>query len=148
MLENGIFTLLFIWLIFLTYLTYTSRKRQQLLMQRSGKQHLDEILESLLEDDQRLQGEMEEVKKQLQSVIDQSKFYLQKVGFVRFSPFGKKDADQSFVLSFLDRKNNGIVVNFIYTADDVRIYTKRVKDGRGEEYELSEEEVKAVKTSR
>jgi len=47
----------------------------------------------------------------------------------------------------LNKKNCGLILNFIYTRDGLRVYTKAVKDGKGDKYQLSEEEKKAVETS-
>ena len=51
-------------------------------------------------------------------------------------------------LALLDKEDSGLIINFIYTHEGVRVYTKKVKQGKGEEYQLSEEEQRAIKESK
>ncbi len=138
----------FLWLCILSYLVWKTRKHYFSLTQRTRKQKLDEVLETLITDDQRLKQKAQELEKQIQQTIQDSRVYFQKIGLVRFNAFGRTGVDQSFVLALLDKEQSGIVVNFIYTHDGVRIYTKRVKKGEGEEFQLSDEEKKAIKESK
>ncbi len=119
----------------------------QNLVSRTKKERIDEILDELLQTDRRITFGLDEVKKELREEIKRSKFHMQRIGLVRFNPFERIGGEQSFVISFLDEENNGIVVNYIYTREGLRVYTKKVKAGKGEEYELSEEEKKAVEKS-
>lgn len=137
-----------IWLIVLSFFLFRTRQHYFHLVRRTGRQRLDEILETLISHDEKIQGELAKVKKELGAAIDNSKFYFQKLGLVRYTAFSRTSPDQSFVLALLDRENTGILINFIYTHEGVRIYTKRVKQGKGEEYQLSEEEQTAINTSK
>lgn len=138
---------LFVWLVLLSYFVFSTRKHYRNLINKTGKQKLDEILDVILEESKKNRQESEEIKKQLIQLLERSKFFYKKIGIVRFNPFGKAAGEQSFVMAFLDEGNNGAIVNFIYTSEGLRVYTKRVKGGKGEEYQLSEEEEKAIKTS-
>ncbi len=80
-------------------------------------------------------------------MIEESKYYFYKIGMVRFNPFERSGGEQSFVIAVLDKQNNGLVINFIYTRDGLRTYSKKVKNGKGQEYDLSEEEQKAIEKS-
>ena len=66
---------------------------------------------------------------------------------VRFNPFERSGGEQSFVLALLNNLNSGLVINFIYTREGLRTYIKKVKAGKGEKYELSEEEKEAIDKS-
>lgn len=138
----------FLWLSFLTYFIFKTRKHYFGLVKRTRKKNIDEILDSLLEDDRKLQKETEEIRKQLKEAVEKSRFYFQKIGLVRFNAFGRTGNDQSFVLALLDKEDSGLIINFIYTHEGVRVYTKKVKQGKGEEYQLSEEEQRAIKESK
>ena len=74
--------------------------------------------------------------------------HLQKIGFVRFNPFPQTGGDQSFCLSLLDEKDNGFVLSSLHSRDATRFYAKTVKAGQGDGYELSIEEVKAIKNAK
>lgn len=142
------FALFFLWISFLTYHLFRLKRHYQNLIGKTGKEKLDEVLDVLVSDHQRLQKDIELIKKELKDAINESRFYFRKIGVVRFSPFGRSGSDQSFALALIDKEDNGIVVNFIYTSEGLRVYTKRVKQGKGEEYQLSEEEEKAIKLSK
>jgi len=64
---------------------------------------------------------------------------IQKIGFKRFNPFADTGGDNSFALSLLDNKNNGIIISSLYTRDGVRIYAKRIESGQSKQ-PLSREE--------
>ncbi len=137
----------FLWISFLTYFVFKTRQHYFGLTKRTRKNTIDEILDSLLEDDRRLQKETEEIRKQLKEIIEKSRFYFQKMGLIRFNAFGKTGSDQSFALALLDKEDNGLIINFIYTHDGVRVYTKKIKQGKGD-YQLSEEEERVIKESK
>jgi len=136
-----------VWLIFLSYIVFKLRNHYYNLISKTKKEKLDEILDLLLSEDKKLTSEIEMIKTALEKQINLSRLHLQKVGLIRFNPFERTGGDQSFVAAFLDRENNGIILNFIYTRDGLRVYTKKVKKGKGEEYDLSEEEKKAIEKS-
>ncbi len=138
----------FLWLSFLTYTILKTRKHYFGLIKQTKKHTIDEILDSLVEDDKRLKSETAEIRRELKETIDKSRFYFQKMGLVRFNAFGRSGNDQSFALALLNREDSGLMINFIYTHEGVRVYTKKVKQGKGEEYQLSEEEKQALKESK
>lgn len=120
------------------YLNFTSGAKTK---------NFDEILDTLVGDDRNLNKEVESLKKEVRTMIVASQKHIQKIGIVRFNPFGKAGSEQSFVLALLSEENSGIVINFIYTHEGVRVYTKQVKEGKGVERALSEEETRAVTQS-
>ena len=144
---NYLVLFLFAWLLFLSYIVFKLRNHYYNLISKTKKEKLDEILDVLLEEDKKLTSEMGLIKAELKKQIEFSQLHLQKVGLIRFNPFERAGGDQSFVVAFLDKQNNGIILNFIYTRDGLRVYTKKVKKGKGEEYDLSEEEKKAIDKS-
>lgn len=139
--------LFFIWLVILSWIVFKVRKHYNNLISRTKKERIDAILDELLQTDKKIIIDVEELKKQLREEIKRSQFHLQKVGLIRFNPFDRTGGEQSFVIAVLDTKNNGIIINFIYTREGLRVYTKKVKEGKGDEYELSEEETKAIEKS-
>lgn len=144
MVIYGIFAAIFFWLLILSWIVWRVRNHYFKLVSRTKKEKIDEILDTLLSQDTSLQADIAQIKKQLSQESERSKFYLQKIGLIRFNPFERMGGEQSFVIALLDREDNGITANFIYTRDGLRVYTKRVKAGKGEEYDLSEEEKKAI----
>lgn len=137
----GIF---FAWLSVLSYFLFKTRQHYLNLTTRTKSVKIDEILDKLIEDDLRLNQETGNIKKQMVAIVEESKIHLRKIGLVRFNPFGRQSVDQSFVLALLNEKKNGIVINFIYTPEGVRVYAKKVKEGKAVEHKLSEEEQEAI----
>lgn len=64
---------------------------------------------------------------------------VQKIGFLRFNPFSETGGDNSFALTLLDRRNNGVIISSLYTREGVRVYAKSVEAGTPK-YSLSKEE--------
>ena len=141
----GIF---FIWLVVLTSIILKTKAHYNNLISGSRKQKIDEILDELLMIDKKTKEDLEVVKKQLHEEIKQSSLHIQKVGIARFNPFERMGGEKSFVISFLNNESSGIVINFMYTRDGLRVYSKKVTQGKGEEYALSEEEKKAIVSSK
>lgn len=72
-----------------------------------------------------------------------SKMSVYKVGFLRFNPFQDTGGDNSFVATFLDHGNNGIIITSLYTREGVRVYGKNVVRGASK-YPLTEEEKRVM----
>lgn len=135
------------WLILLTFVFLKLRNHYYNLISTTKKERLDDILDSLITGEKMLKVEVDDLKKKLDAEMKKSALHLQKIGLVRFNPFGTVGGEQSFVAAFVDQENSGIVLNFIYTKEGLRVYTKRVKKGVGVEYELSKEEEIAIEKS-
>lgn len=138
----------FLWLILLTVVLLKVKKHYNSLISNTGKRTLDSILDGIIAEDKRFEHEIQELKKGLGEVNAQSDFHFQKTGLVRFNPFERQGGEQSFILSLLDKKNNGIILNFLYTKEGVRVYSKRITEGKSDEYELSKEEKEALNNAK
>jgi hypothetical protein len=147
MLTSFIAAFLFSWLLILSFIVYKTRQHYLNLISRTKKQRIDEILEKLVEDDHELSAQVETIRKELLGVMKDLKTRFKKVGLVRFNPFKRTGLDQSFVLALLNDEKSGIVINFIYTHEGVRVYAKKVKGGTGDGYTLSDEEREAIEKS-
>ena len=84
--------------------------------------------------------EIEEKNKQLDM---QLKKCIKKVGIVRYTAFKDTGSDLSFALCLLDDKDNGVVLNGIYSREMSNIYAKPIEAGKST-YTLSAEELKAI----
>lgn len=69
---------------------------------------------------------------------------VQKVGMVKYDAFDEMGGKLSFALALLNRKNTGILLNTIHTADGCYIYIKEIIKGEGVLL-LSEDEKEAVR---
>ena len=139
--------IIFAWLVFLTVILFKTKAHYNNLISKTRKNNIDEILDELLNRDKQTKQELEIIKKELKIEMEKSLLHFQKVGLIRFNPFERSGGDKSFVISLLNYENSGIVINFIHTRDGLRVYSKKIKNGKGEEFELSEEEKKAIISS-
>lgn len=137
----------FIWLVFLTMIVFKTKAHYDKLIIRTRKESIDEILDILLDNQKKLTEENISLKKELREEILSSRLHIQKIGLVRFNPFERMGGEQSFIVALLDEEKNGLTLNFIYTKEGLRVYTKKIKNGKGEDYNLSEEEKKAIEKS-
>lgn len=78
-----------------------------------------------------------------QRILAQLSLAVQKVGMLRFNPFGNEGGNQSFAVALLDNYDSGVIILSLYSRDGVRIYAKPVKEGKSE-YQLSKEEEEAL----
>ncbi len=131
------------WLIFLTYLLFKIRIHYFNLISKTKKDRLDEILDKILQKNDLLFKELNIVKEELKKQKEFSKFYFQKFGLVRFNPFDR-GVEQSFLIALLNDQNSGFILNFIQTKEGLRVYTKKINKGKPEEYQLTDEEKKAI----
>ena len=119
-------------------------KRYQQFMKKLGNgRNIEEDLENYM-------YRVEKVEKQNADIISFCKGLeedvttcIQKIGIVRYNAFKDTGSDLSFALAMLDEKNNGVVLNGIYSREMSNIYAKPVENGKSK-YTISEEEQEAI----
>ncbi|PHV70610.1 hypothetical protein CS063_09925 [Sporanaerobium hydrogeniformans] len=89
-----------------------------------------------------LQNE-KEMMDTIKKIEEDMKFCIKKVGVVRYNAIAHMGADLSFAIALLDSKNNGFVLNGIYSRDGSYTYAKPLQDGKST-YNLSDEEKEAI----
>lgn len=144
MMTNIVLAIFFGWLVMLSYIVITMKYHYHQLTTRTKQRTIDEILDILLRQNEEILKHQEIIKRELTALDSSFKLGFHRVGVQRFDAFGKTEGEQSFVLALLNDMNSGFVLNFIYVHDSIRTYVKAVKDGKGEKYELSSEETKAI----
>lgn len=133
-----------IWLVFLSFYLYKTNNHYQRLIKIGGRQDLTGILEKILDRLEEDRINLDKIKKDLEKVIKDGEIHIQKIGLVRFNPFTNTGGDQSFVLSLLDKYNNGVVISSLHSRTTTRWYAKTVIKGKGKNTQLSKEEEKAI----
>lgn len=133
------------WLVSLTVFLLKLTSNYQRLGKGVEKGNLNTLLEKVLKE-QESQGEkIENLFKNLKNLEEKSKSHFQKLGLVRFNPFSETGGDQSFTLTLLDGKNDGITISSLHARENTRIYAKTINDGKALDYKLSREETDALK---
>ena len=143
-LTGVILLVFFMWNIYLNYNLSKIKRRTRSFFASSEAKDLEGIIykqikktneidcaiKKMVEDNKKIKGNLSEC--------------VQKVGVVRFNPFGDVGGNQSFVIALLDNSLNGVIIQGLYSRDGVRVYSKEIKKGKSE-YALGKEEEEAIK---
>ena len=100
------------------------------------EKHIDRINKTITKND-----ELEKLCVRIDSDIRNC---IQKVGIYRYNAYKDTGSELSFTLALLDEKNNGVVLNGIYSREMSNIYAKPVANGNST-YKITEEEREAIK---
>jgi hypothetical protein len=133
----GVTTLLLaVWVLILEL------RLRKLFKGKSGRD-LEEVISSIRKELSKTNITVEEIEKYLKTAEVRIQKSVQKIGLVRFNPFENTGSNQSFAISLLDEKNDGIVISSLYSRDKMGVYAKPIVNGKSE-YSLSEEEEEAI----
>ncbi len=144
MISYIISAVLVIWLAALTYLFLQLKMHYNSLLRGSQRNTLQATLDELMHEVKSTKEKIVKLEKNDAMLEQQENFHIQKIGLLRFNPFKDTGGDQSFILALLDKFNTGIVISGLYARSGTRWYAKRIVKGKGIEYELSDEEKKAI----
>ncbi|MCL4387385.1 DUF4446 family protein [Patescibacteria group bacterium] len=138
--------LILVWLGFLTYRQRVIYKRIRNIFQSTKKEDIYEIIEEYLKEIKETQDYAKKVEIELKKAATLMKRSIQKVGFIRYNPFGTADTggNQSFSVTILDYDNNGFILTSIHGREGTRVYAKPVKKGKSS-HNLSNEEEESLK---
>ena len=125
--------------------TFSSlNKRYKEFMKKIGDgKNIEEDLENYMYRVERVEKQNAEIKGLIHSIDANMANCIQKIGIVRYNAFKDIGSDLSFALAMLDERNNGIVLNGIYSREMSNIYAKPVENGKST-YTISEEEQEAI----
>ena len=139
----NIFT--FIGFVYLLISNIKLKNKYKLFIKKLGKgKDIEEDLENYMYRVERVERQNAEITSFIQTLDKNLEKCIQKIGIVRYNAFKDTGSDLSFTLALLDEKNNGVVLNGIYSREMSNIYAKPVKEGKSQ-YTLSEEEQEAIK---
>lgn len=142
---SGIIILLVILYIISLFKLGKIRKEYKKFMEKVGEgKNIEEILDKHIDKINKTIAKNEELEKFCIKIDTDIKHCIQKVGIYRYNAYKDTGSDLSFTLAMLDEKNNGVVLNGIYSRDMSNIYAKPVENGNSQ-YKMTEEENEAVK---
>ena len=136
--------ILFIWIVVLTFLFLRFYLFYIKIKKGTKEKSLVPILNDIVEKEAKFEKGLVALNKKVVELDDESQFYIQKVGMLRFNPFNDTGGDQSFILSLLDARDTGVVISSLHTRTGTRWYAKRITEGKGVDHELSNEEKDAI----
>ena len=105
-------------------------------------------MEGLIKNQEIFKKDIESLNRYCEKLEKEGLLHIQKVGLIRFNPFKDTGGDQSFILSLIDGNSTGVVISGLYSRSGTRWYAKKVVNGKGVDYDLSEEEKRALKEAK
>ena len=120
-----------------------SKKYTEFMKKLGNGKNIEEDLENYMYKVERVEKQNAEILNYIKNVDNDLNKCIQKIGIVRYNAFQDTGSDLSFALALLDEKNNGVVLNGIYSREMSNIYAKPVENGKSK-YTISEEENLAI----
>ena len=119
-------------------------KNYKIFMKKIGNgNNIDEMLKNYINKVDEVSDKNEEIINYCKTIDNRISLCIKKVGMVRYSAFKDTGSDLSFALTLLNDKNDGVILNGIYSREMSNIYAKQVIDGKCSN-KLSEEERQAL----
>jgi hypothetical protein len=107
---------------------------------------LETILASHLERVHRVVREVDELAARTAVLEGTAQRTLQHVALVRFNPFEDTGGNQSFALTIIDPRGDGLVISSLHARSGTRLYAKSIAGGTAETA-LSAEETEALRAA-
>ena len=119
-------------------------KNYKIFMKKIGNgNNIYEMLKNYINKVDEVSDKNEEIINYCKTIDNRISLCIKKVGMVRYSAFKDTGSDLSFALTLLNDKNDGVILNGIYSREMSNIYAKQVIDGKCSN-KLSEEERQAL----
>ena len=138
---------IFLWLSLVSFFVFRMVSHYNRLTV-GGSRTMKDVLDRILDEHLKNRKDIDLLRQTIGQMQKEEQTHMQRVGIVRFNPFSDTGGTQSFTIAFLDGESNGVVMTSLYARTGNRWYIKYVKAGKGEEIELSKEELMAVKQAR
>ena len=130
-------------IILLVKLFSINKKYKTFINKLGDGNNIEEDLENYMYRVERVEKQNAEIRGIINTIDTNMENCIQKIGIVRYNAFKDTGSDLSFALAMLDEKNNGVVLNGIYSREMSNIYAKPVENGKST-YTISEEEQQAI----
>ena len=134
----------FVWNIYLSLNLKKIKKRTRSFFISSEAKDLEDIIYKQIKKTNEIDIEIKKLIENNEKIKENLAKCTQKVGVVRFNPFGDVGGNQSFAIALLDKHLSGVIVLSLYSRDGVKVYSKQIIEGKSE-YKLSKEEEEAIK---
>ena len=135
------------WILILSFYLVKAIRRYTKLTKGADNVDLSGILEDIIKRNRKSERDIVQISKELESFQNKTRSFLQKFTLIRFNPFEEEGGDQSFVIAFLNGKNDGVVISSLHSRSGVRIYAKQVEGGKSAKHQFTKEEKEAVEKS-
>jgi hypothetical protein len=143
-LACAVLALLVFCLVLLVTLLRLRKRVNYIFGAGDDRRHLEKKLLQCLSTVSAVDAKYDEVLESIAVLDRRLEFCVQKVGMVRYNPFDNMGGDLSFALALLNGRDEGVVINGIYSRDYSYTYGKPVKNITSK-YPLSDEEKAAIR---
>lgn len=140
----GFFVLITVWLALVTYYFYKFVSHFNSLIKNTNRKSLQDAFQKVIEEAKFSQQNVQALNKRLDQQEKKAEETIQNVSLVRFNPFENTGGLESFVVTLLDHNKSGILFTSLQSRTGTRWYAKKIKMGKGVDYDLSKEEKEAV----
>lgn len=144
----GFFVLIIVWLGAITYYFYTFISHFNSLIKNTNRKSLQDAFHKVIEEAKFSQEKVQAVNKRLDQQEKKTGEVVQNISLVRFNPFENTGGLESFVVALLDTHKSGILFTSMQSRTGTRWYAKRIKAGKGVDYDLSKEEKEAIEKAK
>lgn len=135
--------MIIIFVMSIVMLNKSKKMYKELIKKLSKSNNIEEMLQNYMEKVQIVDEQNKKIKLHCDNLDKEISKCIKKVGIVRYSAFKDMGSDLSFTLALLDEKNDGVVLNGIYSVENSNIYAKPIENGKSK-YTISEEEKRAI----
>ena len=113
-------------------------------MRGKDMESMEETVLAQFERIEALEKSNEEKDRQIESIFENLQNVYQKTGLVKYDAFREMSGKLSYALALLDKENNGVMINSMYSREGCYSYVKTIVGGKCS-IEMSEEEQEALK---
>ena len=113
-------------------------------MRGKNMESMEETVLAQFERIEALEKSNEEKDRQIESIFENLQHVYQKTGLVKYDAFREMSGKLSYALALLDKENNGVMINSMYSREGCYSYVKTIVGGKCS-IEMSEEEQEALK---
>lgn len=113
-------------------------------MRGKDMESMEDVVNSQFDRIEKLEEENEESKGEIERILKNLQIVYQKTGLVKYDAFREMSGELSYALALLDKNNNGVLINSMYSREGCYSYAKSVENGKCS-INLSEEEEEALK---
>lgn len=140
--------ILFVWVSILTFFYFKAVRHYQKLTTGITKENLMKVLEEHFSRIEGLEQAAKMIKNDTEEIKREDLTHIQRVSLIRFNPFDDTGGNQSFALSLLNDRGDGVVISSLHSRETTRIYGKPVKNFSEGGFEFSAEEKQAIEMAK
>lgn len=126
---------------------YNKLKRRYEFFMGANRKRPDHNMEEMLKDYintvRIVESDVTEIQAELEKIAKDMNKCIQKVGVVRYNPYDEMGGNLCYAVAMLDKDDNGIVFNGLYSRTGSFTYAKPIEAGTST-YVLSAEEIEAL----